>query len=493
MYCRFYGFSERPFEVTPDPKFLYLSPIHREVHSALLYGIRERRGFIAVLGEAGTGKTTLLRSVLKQLEEKVKVATIINTDVTFDEFLHMVMLDLGLVKDNEQLGKVAAIQRLNDMAIEQLCRRGNVVIMVDEAQNLDRRCLENLRLLSNLETSKTKLLQIILSGQPELEDKLRRSDLRQLLQRINLRRYLLPFDEKETYAYIRYRLNTAHYEGPTLFSRGAQGLIWEYSGGIPRKINTVCDNALLTGYAMKCRKVDINSVQEVIDDLTRNPFAEKSARPSETLPDPIPVPQPEAEPPRNQSRVWRLLLPVAGLSLLAGIGLETWRHHWNEKSTTILPDPIQTSVTEVQPPPSNIAVPSSRLATDADRVPFPGAVLVTATETGLLPFPQSQAVPIQKETSPLLTHEANLTPSEAEEHLTAAKEEWVVASRAQAPTTVRVRNGDSLYSIIVQNFGKYDKALEQEILHVNPGIKDPHLIYAEQIITLPDIKRTPER
>ena len=249
MYCRFYGFSERPFEATPDPKFLYLSPVHREVHSSLLYGIRQRRGFIVVLGEAGTGKTTLLRSVLQQLEEEVKVATIVNTDVTFDEFLHMVLLDLGLVKDNEQLGKVAAIQRLNELAIGQLCRRGNVVIMVDEAQNLDRRCMENLRLLSNLETSKTKLLQIILSGQPELEDKLRRSDLRQLLQRVNLRRCILPFDEKETDAYIRHRLNAAHYKGPNLFSQGCpRGLSGNtppgYRGRSTRSATMPCSPAM---------------------------------------------------------------------------------------------------------------------------------------------------------------------------------------------------------------------------------------------------------
>ena len=202
----------------------------------------------------------------------MRVAIINNTDVTFDEFLHMVLVDLGLADESERLGKVAALQRLNELAIGQLHERGNVVIMVDEAQNLDRSCLENLRLLSNLETSKNKLLQIVLSGQPELEDKLRRADLRQLLQRVNLRRHLLPFDEKDTAAYIRHRLSAAHCKGPALFKGGALRLIWNYSGGIPRKINTVCDNALLTGYALKRRRIDEGMVREVIDDLTRTPY-----------------------------------------------------------------------------------------------------------------------------------------------------------------------------------------------------------------------------
>ena len=254
MYCNYYGFSERPFEPTPDPSLLYLGNLHREVHAALLYGIVQRRGFIVVVGEVGTGKTTLLRSVMDRLDPNVKVATITNSDVTFDELLQVAIVDLGIAAADETHGKSDAIHRLNQLAIEQFRQGGNVVIMVDEAQNLDRRCMENLRLLSNLETNKTKLIQIILSGQPELDDKLRQPDLRQLAQRINLRRYLVPFDESETSAYIQHRLKAVQYPGSALFTRQAQRLIWGYSGGIPRKINTVCDNALLTGFAMKRRE-----------------------------------------------------------------------------------------------------------------------------------------------------------------------------------------------------------------------------------------------
>lgn len=332
MYCSHYGFSERPFEVTPDPKFLYLSQLHREVLSTLLYGIRERRGFIVVMGEAGTGKTTLLRSAVEQLEDNVKVAAIASTDVTFEEFIHMVLIDLGLADENDQLGKVAALQRLNEFAIGQLSKKGNIVIMVDEAQNLSPRCMENLRLLSNLETSKTKLLQIILSGQPELEDKLKRHDLRQLSQRINLRRQLLPFNEEETYTCIRQRLIAADYKGSPLFTSGAQRLIWEYSGGIPRKINTVCDNALLTGYALQRLQLDQSVLKEVIEDLTGSVNCKGSSNLAKTSPTPIPP----KETPKH--RPLKVLFPIVCFILLSGISLLARQDHGSQRSTSISPE-----------------------------------------------------------------------------------------------------------------------------------------------------------
>jgi general secretion pathway protein A len=341
MYCSHYGFSERPFEVTPDPKFLYLSQLHREVLSTLLYGIRERRGFIVVLGDAGTGKTTLLRSAVEQLEENVKVAIIDSTDVTFEEFIHMVLIDLGLSNVSDQLGKVAALQRLNEFAIGQLSKKGNIVILVDEAQNLSPRCMENLRLLSNLETSKTKLLQIILSGQPELEEKLKRHDLRQLSQRNNLRRQLLPFNEEETYTCIRQRLNTADYKGSPLFTSGAQRLIWEYSGGIPRKINTICDNALLTGYALQRHQLDRSVLKEVIEDLTGSAICEGTSNLAKTSSHPI------LHREAAKYRPLKVLLPIACFILLSGIILLTWQNHRSEISPSISPE-LQTITPELQ-------------------------------------------------------------------------------------------------------------------------------------------------
>lgn len=274
MYCKYFGFSEKPFDVTPDPNFLYLSPSHAETLASIIYGIRERRGFIAVLGEVGTGKTTLLNAALDQLDKKIGVAFIFNSDVTFNQLLMMALVELGLAKPEEKLSKVGALHRLNDYAIRQLSQGGNVTIIVDEAQNLTPRAMENLRLLSNLETRKHKLVQIVLAGQPELERKLNKPQLRQLEQRICLRRWINPLDENETYAYIRHRLSLANKDGVEFFSPEALKLIWAYTGGVPRKINILCDNALLIGYATRADKIRSAAIQEAVTDLGWRPCME---------------------------------------------------------------------------------------------------------------------------------------------------------------------------------------------------------------------------
>ena len=273
MYCNFFGFSEKPFNITPDPKFLYLTPGRREMLAALTYGIRERRGFITIGGEVGTGKTTLLNAVLDRLDEKTKVAYIFNRVITSDQMLAMVLADLGLADSNEALSEVEAVHRLNNFAIRQLADGGNVVLIVDEAQNLDHHSMEGLRILSNLETRKHKLIQIVLSGQPELDVTLNRPELRQLAQRISLRRYINPLSENETYEYIQHRLRVADYSGPTFFHRQAQKMIWEYSEGVPRKINILCDNALLIGYALREKTIKARVVEEAIRDLRSSLFS----------------------------------------------------------------------------------------------------------------------------------------------------------------------------------------------------------------------------
>jgi general secretion pathway protein A len=267
MYCNFYGFSEEPFEITPDPSFLYMSPGHEEVLTSVIYGIQGRRGIIAVIGEVGTGKTVLLNTALEWLSEKTKVAYIINFDVDFDDLLNMALVNLGLSTADQSLSKIEALQRLKDFALKQLNDNGNVALIVDEAQNLSQKAMENLRLLSNLETPKHKLVQIVLSGQPELEAKLARPDLRQLTERISIRRYIEPLKEKETYEYIRHRLEVAKYKGPMIFSPEALKLIWQISQGVPRKINILCDNALLIGFRERNQKISTAFIQKALSDL----------------------------------------------------------------------------------------------------------------------------------------------------------------------------------------------------------------------------------
>jgi general secretion pathway protein A len=267
MYCDYFGFSEKPFEVTPDPNFLYLSPAHEETLASIIYGIQERRGFITIVGEVGAGKTTLLNAAMDRLDRNTHVASIFNTNVTFNQMLQMTLVDIGLAKAKTRLSKVDALQRLNDFANDQLAVGGNVALIIDEAQNLDQKTLENLRLLSNLETPKQKLVQIVLSGQPELDQKLNQSELRQLAQRVSLRRQINPLDENQTYAYIRHRLSKVDYTGTDLFSPQARRLIWNYSGGVPRKINILCDNALLTAYGLRTKEIEPAIIEESIQDL----------------------------------------------------------------------------------------------------------------------------------------------------------------------------------------------------------------------------------
>jgi len=272
MYCKFYGFADKPFEVTPDPKFLFMTSGCQEILSALVYGIHERRGFIAVVGEVGTGKTLMLNALLDRLDRKQKVAFIFNSDLTFKQMLEMVLWDLGVATPEERLSKADAIQRLNEFAIKQLERDGNVIIIIDEAQNISDKTMENIRMLSNLETRKHKLVQIVLCGQPELDEKLRRHGWRQLVQRISLKRYAMTLSEEDTYSYLQHRLTVAQYGGPSLFTQEALKLIWDFSGGIPRKINVLCDNALLIGFGLAKKKVDAEMIQEVINDLSWSPF-----------------------------------------------------------------------------------------------------------------------------------------------------------------------------------------------------------------------------
>jgi len=495
MYCTFYGFFERPFEVTPDPKFLYSSPAHREVLASLIYGIRERRGFIAVLGEAGTGKTTLLRSVLARLEEDVKVAYVFNTDVTFDEMLHMVLMDLGLAEEKERLTKAEAIHRLNELAIRQLAKGGNLVIIVDEAQDLDRSCMENLRLLSNLETSKNKLIQIILSGQPELEEKLNQHDLRQLSQRINLRRHILPLDEKETYEYIRHRLKIAQYKGSGLFSKGAEKLIWQYSGGIPRNINTVCDNALLIGYALKDPKIKEDTVREVIDDLTRDHFLEPPGAWTDSSEGRKAILR--AESPKHRFGPIPFVL-VACLALIAGVGLGMWGRNWKEM---VVPPPastFQATIPEIKKSASSVPIQPPVAQSDGKEEPLPVAKIENMPQNGIEPAPASLPDPVLKEAVPSGIEKQKRTEAKRESKVEAkpetspqAKQEPVVERPSKAIPVILAKAGDSLFRIVVRHYGRYDKDIEQKVMAANPAIKSPNRIYIHQTIRLPDLSKSP--
>jgi len=265
MYNAHFKFRESPFGVTPDPQFYYSNAVNREAWATLRYGIAERKGFIVIAGEPGTGKTTLLRKALHSLRPNLETAYISRTLVSYTELLELILTDLGL---SDSAGDTSAMtERLNRYLIEQF-KKGNVVaVLIDEAQDLSLQCLEELRLLGNLETEKNKLLQIVLVGQPELEQKLDLPELLQLKQRVALRCRLEPVRIEEVGPYIESRLQTIGRTTADVFDTEAIDKIASYSKGIPRLINTICDNALLIAYAISRFKVSADMIDEAADDL----------------------------------------------------------------------------------------------------------------------------------------------------------------------------------------------------------------------------------
>ncbi len=283
MYIDYYGFQEKPFSVTPDPRFFYTNPSYQEAYASLLYGIHERRGFIVLTGEIGTGKTTLLRRLMENMEPNVHFVFFYNTTLTFEELLDFICDELGL--PIKEAGRLQKIQMLNQFLMEQLIREGTVVLLIDEAQNLGEEVLENLRLLSNLETATEKLLQIVLVGQPELETKLNHHELRQLKQRIAIQCRLERLDDEEVGPFIAYRLNAVGYKRQQLFLPEAVQEVSYYSKGFPRLINILCDNALLIAYATSQKRITGDIIREAAGDLRLelqrgNSFIGEEAQPS---------------------------------------------------------------------------------------------------------------------------------------------------------------------------------------------------------------------
>jgi general secretion pathway protein A len=265
MYERFYNLRERPFALSPDPEYLYLSRVHGEALDSIRYGIESRAGFIVVTGEIGAGKTTLLQTVLQRLDDRMLVARIVNTMLEPRELIEAIALDFGLPDTSKS--KPALLRDLGMFLVQQRTQGRRPLLVIDEAQNLSAQSLEEVRLLSNLETDKSKLLQIVLAGQPNLRDTIASPELEQFRQRVAVSYHLMPLDAGETQAYIKYRLDHAAVGEPPRFSPEACELIYQVSGGVPRLINVVCDATLVFGYAEERRSIDRALLVEVIREL----------------------------------------------------------------------------------------------------------------------------------------------------------------------------------------------------------------------------------
>ncbi|MFH1798026.1 MAG: XrtA/PEP-CTERM system-associated ATPase [Candidatus Omnitrophota bacterium] len=264
MYLNFYGLRENPFNVTSDPHFLYLSHTHKEALNHILYGINQRKGFIEITGEIGAGKTTLCRALLNRFDSKIKTSLIFNSNLPENQLLEAILNDFGITP--ERKNKVTFFKQLNNFLLEQLSSGNNTVLIIDEAQNLRSTTLEAIRMLSNLETEKEKLLQIILVGQPELRKKLNSPELAQLRQRISVRFHVKALKREETKKYIEHRLMVAGSDGNITFTEEAINNIYQYSKGIPRVINVICDKSLLLGFVQETRLIEHHLARKSIEE-----------------------------------------------------------------------------------------------------------------------------------------------------------------------------------------------------------------------------------
>ncbi|HOH43337.1 MAG TPA: AAA family ATPase, partial [Candidatus Hydrogenedentes bacterium] len=297
MYESFYGLRERPFNLTPDPKFLYLSEKHKEAFAHLLYGIKNRSGFVMITGEIGTGKTTLCRNLLNQLDSNTEVAFIFNPFLSAIELMKKINQEFGIESDADTVLELT--EELNVHLLHSSAMGKDCVLVIDEAQNLSPQVLEQIRLLSNLETDTEKLLQIILIGQPELAEKLALRELRQLNQRITARYHLKSLSASETLQYIAYRIHVAGGRKRINFTKAAVTQVYKLAGGVPRMINALCDRTLLIGYTKEQHVISAKLVKQAEKEIR----GEKITAPKE---------------PRTR---WRRLIPSPALLLILAVAI----------------------------------------------------------------------------------------------------------------------------------------------------------------------------
>lgn len=286
MYREFFGLSLRPFELVPNPQFLYLSHSHKKAINYLQYGIQTHAGFILFTGEVGSGKTTILRNLIRSANPDTDISMVFNTRVTGKQLITMINEDFGLETNGCNLPGL--LRNLNDFLIARHAQGHHPIIIIDEAQNLSAEALEEVRMLSNLETDQAKLVQIVLVGQPELRSLIRQSSLRQLRQRINLHCHLDPLSRPETEEYVYHRLEIAGNRDALTFEEGTFDLIYEFSGGVPRVINLFCDFLLLDAFTHETRELRCDMASEVMNDI-----AWKNDDPSQAMAGDFEPPGPE--------------------------------------------------------------------------------------------------------------------------------------------------------------------------------------------------------
>ncbi len=365
MYLQHFGFQRAPFGVTPDPAFLYLSRSHREALASLVYGIREGRGFIHLSGEVGTGKSTLLRALLEELDVSVRTIWLSHTTIDREEFLRMALMDLEL--EPGEASRVEMLRKLQDFLLEEAVQgRAAPVLILDEAQNLSDEVLEEVRLLSNVETDERKLLQVVLAAQPELDERLLDPGLRQFRQRIAVRAELEPLPRDEIPEYIMCRLAVAGGDDSELFPSEVLDRLWEATGGVPRLINLLCEASLIYAYGSRLDRVDLETLEEAARDFQ---IREKvSGRPRSAGPAPaedLPVLEEAAPSPPVRSELPGWVIPAAVVALVALLAFLTAGTGWRGEPTP--PREVRRAAPEESP--TALLAPDASLPTAAEPVP----------------------------------------------------------------------------------------------------------------------------
>ncbi len=443
LFQEFYGLRQKAFGVTPDSRSLYLSPTHREALASLAYGIESGRGFLALIARPGMGKTTLLFQLLERLQTSTRTAFLFQTQCDSRELLHYLLVDLGFDTHGQEM--VAMHNQLNEGLARGVLEGKQFVLIIDEAHNLDDSVLETIRLLSDFETPRQKLLQIVLAGQPQLAKKLLRPSLAQLRQRIAIVSRLEPFSHEEVVRYINDRLRVAGYVGGPLFTPDALEMITSYSEGIPRNINNLCFNALSLGCALQRRTIDPNVVREVIADLDLSPLVEETFHQAAAGAPLGPKAPSQLKKLRNfASRAFRPVALAATVILAGVFSLSSLRGNGGKTPLRTTPAPIQ-----------------------AARV-SPGPELPT-----LRPAPM-----------PAATSSASWPKAGEEAHSEASPEETF---------TIVVGPKQTLRRISRRYFGRFDPQLVEQIAALNPQLKDPRRLRAGQSLRLPMPPKRQER
>jgi general secretion pathway protein A len=455
MVLNYYKLAEQPFGVTPDPRFMFLSATHREAMASVLYGVKAGRGFSALIAEPGMGKTTVLFNLLDHLGETAKTAFLFQSHDSPRNFLRSLLLDLGIEDDGQDLMRMQVT--LNECLVRETGQGKYFVVVVDEAQNLDEPVLEVVRMLSNFETRREKLMHIILAGQPQLAAKLVSPQMLQLQQRVSIVARLAAFNADETHAYIEHRLRVAGYRGENpLFTDRAFALIAEHSGGIPRNINNICFNALSLGCATQRRTIHAAAIEEVLRDLDLAPLCR--AVPAANV-------QTRMEPLawnllRRGSTIfpkrWRMRAGIAALgALLAGIGFTVVARNPHIASTVATAGPVTTSA------------------------------LTPAHTAGQ----QEAAVPVTAEANSSGKDE-RVAPGDLRNVTVDASGNATVDARdgaAPQSEVVRIGQQDTLYQICMEHLGRYDRQVVAMIRELNPGFDSPRRLHIGQEIRIPTL------